>query len=65
MYIEGKSRADLWAFATLVAVEYGIETNNMVCDDAQGFGLRQCHQFQGEAGCKVMVYIHIYIYIYI
>jgi len=30
----GKSRADLWAFAAIVAVEYGIETNNGVCDDA-------------------------------
>ena len=29
----GKSRADLWAFAAITAVEYGIETNNAVCDD--------------------------------
>ena len=28
----GKSRADLWAFASLVAVEYGIENNNLACD---------------------------------
>ena len=28
----GKSRADLWAFAAIVATEYGIETNNMLCD---------------------------------
>ena len=30
----GKSRADLWAFATMVSVEYGIETNNMVCNSS-------------------------------
>ena len=28
----GKSRADLWAFATLAAVEYGIEQQNLACD---------------------------------
>ena len=28
----GKSRADLWAFATIAAMEYGVETNNLVCD---------------------------------
>jgi hypothetical protein len=29
----GKSRADLWAYAALVAVEWGIEANNMACED--------------------------------
>ena len=28
---EGKSRADLWAFAALVAAEWGIERNNNAC----------------------------------
>ena len=62
MYIAGKSRADLWAFATLVSVEFGIETNNMVCDNAQGFGRfgstssKLCHHLQGEVGCKVIIY---------
>ena len=28
----GKSRADLWAFAALIAAEYGIEMNNLDCD---------------------------------
>ena len=28
----GKSRADLWSLAGLVAVEYGIETNNLKVD---------------------------------
>ena len=32
MYESGKSRADLWAFAAIVAVEFGVETNNGVCD---------------------------------
>ena len=27
----GKSRADLWALAAIVAVEYGIETNDDKC----------------------------------
>ena len=29
----GKSRADLWSLAGLVAVEYGIETNNLKVDN--------------------------------
>ena len=32
MYESGKSRADLWAFAAIVAVEFGVETNNGICD---------------------------------
>ena len=27
----GKSRADLWAFAALVAAEFGIHNNNLAC----------------------------------
>ena len=27
----GKSRADLWAFASIVAVEFGISTTNIAC----------------------------------
>ncbi len=29
----GKSRADLWAYAAIVAVEWGIEANNLACVD--------------------------------
>ena len=29
----GKSRADLWAFATLVAAELGVVNNNLACED--------------------------------
>ena len=32
MYESGKSRADLWAFAAIAAVEFGAETNNRICD---------------------------------
>jgi hypothetical protein len=27
----GKSRADLWAFATLIAAQMGVEQNNLAC----------------------------------
>merc|ERR1719232_1724602 len=49
----GKSRADLWALAGIVAVEYGIETNNLKCADASSVG--GCHHLQGEAGCSVQL----------
>ena len=53
----GKSRADLWAFAAIVAVEFGIENTNLACDDEyvdnplnphnsrcnQEFNTTQCH----------------------
>lgn len=34
----GKTRADLWAFATLVAAEWGIERNNHACVGEVGLG---------------------------
>ena len=30
LFNTGKSRADLWAFAAIVAVEYGIQTTNII-----------------------------------
>jgi len=59
----GKSRADLWALAAIVSVEYGIWINNNVCSDplfengrwghdANGAG-RHCHQLQGSEECFV------------
>ena len=33
LFESGKSRADLWAYAALVGVEYGIETTNLACDN--------------------------------
>lgn len=54
----GKSRADLWAFATLVAVEFSMELNNNVCLDenfAKKFGMSaafvQCHPRAGMSDC--------------
>ena len=45
----GKSRADLLAFAAIVAVEFSIETNNMVCDGTYNNNPSvQCHQEQGK-----------------
>ena len=50
--IELTPRADLWALAAIVAVEYGIETNNMKCDDSASV-MNQCHHKQNEPGCRV------------
>jgi hypothetical protein len=56
----GKSRADLWAYAGIVAVEYTMDINNEVCATARTpsntkkgkeLGLGQCLYSQGEAGC--------------
>ena len=52
----GKSRADLWAFASLVAVEEGIERHNYACDGDRRSphgGPIMCTQFEGEETCKI------------
>lgn len=52
----GKSRADLWAFASLVAIEEGIDRQNWACDGDRRSpysGPTMCTQFEGEPGCKV------------
>ena len=33
LFASGKSRADLWALAGIVAVEYGMETTNVACNN--------------------------------
>jgi hypothetical protein len=33
LFDSGKSRADLWAFAAIVAVEYGMEINKVACSN--------------------------------
>lgn len=38
----GKSRADLWAFATMVAVEFAIDSNNLVCTNPDDPGTNPC-----------------------
>ena len=54
----GKSRADLWALATIAAVEYGVETNNFVCDGTPYFNdpAKQCNQEIGTNQCHVSYY---------
>ena len=50
----GKSRADLWAFATIVATEYGIETNNLLCDGKFNNNPSiQCSDRIGANDCKI------------
>lgn len=49
----GKSRADLWAFAAIVAVEYSLELNNMVCDNPTILQPGQCHPRDGQPDCKL------------
>jgi len=52
----GKSRADLWAFASLVAVEEGIQRHNWACDGNRRSphnGPIMCTQFEGEEGCHI------------
>ena len=44
----GKSRADLWTFASAVAVEWGLDRNNNACDgsDTAGDGVSSSHGFK-------------------
>ena len=53
----GKSRADLWAFAALVAVEYAMESNNMMCNGTYSKAgqpeMYQCHMGIGTDECLV------------
>eukprot|EP00931_Biecheleriopsis_adriatica_P087183 TRINITY_DN6168_c0_g1_i1.p1 TRINITY_DN6168_c0_g1~~TRINITY_DN6168_c0_g1_i1.p1 ORF type:complete len:703 (+),score=83.65 TRINITY_DN6168_c0_g1_i1:56-2110(+) len=61
----GKSRADLWAFAAIVAVEYTVMVNNRVCEDPDyetglGWGLdtnggeqRHCNHMVGSPDCQM------------
>lgn len=50
----GKSRADLWAFASLLSVEEGIKRHNLACrGDRHPRGSRMCIQREGEQGCEI------------
>ena len=54
MQDSGKSRADLLAFAAIVAVEFAIESNNMVCSGTfDNNPMVQCHQEIGKPNCMV------------
>lgn len=51
MKASGKSRADLWAFAALVAAEVGIENNNLGC---KGTPRGNCGNLQDDfADCEI------------
>ena len=50
----GKSRADLWSLAAIVAVEWGVETNNLKCEDPASVA-GECHHLQGQPGCQVLL----------
>ncbi len=50
----GKSRADLWALAAIAAVEYGVETNRMICDGTYNDNPKfQCNEDIGKDNCQV------------
>ena len=50
----GKSRADLWAFAALTAVEYTIESHNLVCTRTNNYTVEgQCDYRSGTDECKL------------
>ena len=61
----GKSRADLWAFAAKVAVEYATEQNNFLCSGSPAIaswlgeggspvsGHKDCMRNLGEEDCQV------------
>ena len=52
----GKSRADLWALAGILSVEFGIETNNQVCDGTyENNPDYQCNAELGKDTCQVQV----------
>ena len=52
LVLEGKSRADLWALATLTAVEHGVKMNNDKCSASNPFKYSQCQHRRGEEGCR-------------
>jgi len=56
----GWSRADLWAFSSMIAVEHGVLVNNLKCEEidlteGRGASMAGCSHNQGEDGCKVEI----------
>jgi hypothetical protein len=54
----GISRADLWAFAAMVAIEWSIDLNNRACakNVMDSFSVhQQCHPRLGESDCEVQL----------
>merc|ERR1719318_949927 len=56
----GWSRADLWAFSSMIAVEFGVLVNNLKCEEidlteGRGSAMYGCSHHRGEPGCKVII----------
>jgi len=56
----GWSRADLWAFSSMMAVEFGVLVNNLKCDEVdlpatQGSSWFGCSHHLGDPDCKVNI----------
>merc|ERR1719266_1323480 len=56
----GWSRADLWAFSSFMAVEFGVVVNNMKCDEGndvqnRGSSWFGCSHHLGDPDCKVNI----------
>ena len=56
----GWSRADLWAFSSMIAVEHGVMVNNLKCEEidlteGRGASMAGCSHHQGDPGCKVNI----------
>ena len=50
LYNQGISRADLWAFATISAVEFGIDMNNIMCDDPTHLSALDTYNYPYDSG---------------
>merc|ERR1719232_1672054 len=56
----GWSRADLWAFSSMMAVEFGVVVNNLKCDEGndvqnRGSSWFGCSHHLGDPDCKVNI----------
>ena len=50
LFDQGISRADLWAFATISAIEYGIDMNNIMCDDPTHLAALDTYNYPYDSG---------------
>jgi len=57
----GWSRADIWAFSSMMAVEFGVLVNNRICDEGndetneRGVSWFGCSHHLGDPDCKVNI----------
>jgi len=47
---QGISRADFWAFAAITAVEYGIDMNNVMCDEPDHLSALNMENYRYDSG---------------